>query len=232
LVDVLVRQRAVEVVETASDGTVAAQLLAEATPDLVLVDLVHLVGGTDALAKIHAASPDSTVVALSSEAGSADAPPALANGADAYLHQDVDVERLARAVVEAVLAPKSESNATLPADLSSAAPARELAAQAVRGWDEPDLEATIKLLVTELVTNAVRHAESHVQVKINVDGDVVRVEVRDEDPTAPTLIVADTYAESGRGIALIDTLSSAWGITPASDSKRVWFELRRADHTP
>jgi len=228
LVEVLVRRGAVEV-RGADDDIPPVDLVAAAKPDVVIVDLRALADGVAALGEIRAASPDSTVVALTRDEDFANMRSTDALGADAYLHEGVDVEQQAQAVIEAVFADPRGSAAALPPDLRSAGPARTFAAQAVRAWGNPELEDTVKLLVTELVTNAVRHADSSVEVKLALLPEVIRVEVRDQDPALPTPRQAEATAESGRGLALIESLATTWGVTPIRDGKRVWFELHRSD---
>lgn len=138
-------------------------------------------------------------------------------GADAYVHESIDVEQQAQVVIDAVFARPRAASAALPSDLRSAGPARDFAAQTVRAWGNAELEDTVKLLVTELVTNAVRHAESHVEVKLVLSAEVIRVEVLDRDPKFPTPRQAEAMAESGRGLALIEALASSWGVTPIRD---------------
>ena len=84
---------------------------------------------------------------------------------------------------------------------------------------------TVLLLVSELVTNAVRHAATPFDVNIRVDGSQVTVEVVDHDGSHPPRL-RDPLPEdtSGRGLRIVDELSSSWGTEPiADDAKRVWF---------
>jgi two-component sensor histidine kinase len=84
---------------------------------------------------------------------------------------------------------------------------------------------TVLLLVSELVTNAVRHAATPFDVTIRVDGSQVTVEVVDHDRTHPPRL-RDPLPDdtSGRGLRIVEELSSSWGSEPvADDAKRVWF---------
>jgi anti-sigma regulatory factor (Ser/Thr protein kinase) len=85
----------------------------------------------------------------------------------------------------------------------------------------------VAVVVSELVTNAVRHttAPIHLTVQTSVDG--VRLEVSDLAPRLPGPPVLDPQAEGGRGLAIVAGLADAWGIDPiAGDGKIVWAELR------
>jgi anti-sigma regulatory factor (Ser/Thr protein kinase) len=81
------------------------------------------------------------------------------------------------------------------------------------------------LLASELVTNAVVHADGPISMAIAVDGPLVRVEVSDH--TLGTLSIDDSTPEtSGRGLRLLDALAARWGSDATPDGKIVWFELR------
>jgi serine/threonine-protein kinase RsbW len=86
---------------------------------------------------------------------------------------------------------------------------------------------TIELLVSELVTNAFLHAESVADVAIILRADAIRVEVGDDSPTPPRPQQAKDHEPSGRGLALVESLSSAWGVEVYEDGKVVWFEVPR-----
>ncbi len=81
------------------------------------------------------------------------------------------------------------------------------------------------LLVSEAVTNAVLHAGTEVAVTCRTGHGWVRVEVRDWSPVVPMPRDYGSHAGTGRGIKLIDQLSSSWGVEQAGDQKVVWFEL-------
>jgi anti-sigma regulatory factor (Ser/Thr protein kinase) len=84
-----------------------------------------------------------------------------------------------------------------------------------------------ELMVSELVTNAVEHARSHVELVVEVTPRVVRVEVGDGNAALPAIQQADEGAVHGRGMAIVDGLASSWGVRPAGRGKAVWFELPR-----
>ncbi len=87
------------------------------------------------------------------------------------------------------------------------------------------------LLISELVTNSVLHGGPPILLAVDCDGEGLHVRVRDGSPTPPVPRVARDGAESGRGMSLVDLLSSTWGVDPVADEqgsgKEVWFELRR-----
>lgn len=115
----------------------------------------------------------------------------------------------------------------LPGDPSAVPAARRFVSQAVihRGGHGPMLDKT-RLLVTELTTNAVLHAHSPIRVSVMPEPGHVRVEVRDDDPRPladPQR--PDPEAESGRGLWLVDSLATRWGVNANERGKTVWFEI-------
>ena len=83
------------------------------------------------------------------------------------------------------------------------------------GGLDPDLDHTVSLLATELVTNSIRHA--------GVPGDI-RIEVIDGGPGFDPEIRHDV---NGFGLRLVDKLASRWGVEREPDCTRVWFEVDR-----
>ncbi len=82
-----------------------------------------------------------------------------------------------------------------------------------------------QLLVTELVTNAARHAQSAVDVTIAGQHGRVRIEARDDSSAIPIAPRADTETRH-RGLQLIEDLSEGWGVdVRGDDGKIVWCEL-------
>jgi anti-sigma regulatory factor (Ser/Thr protein kinase) len=100
----------------------------------------------------------------------------------------------------------------------------------LRGDLDPPLIETLRLLVTELVTNSVRHAQTdNVVLKVLVGRQVVWTEVCDEGvgfkPESRGLPGRDSV---GWGLFLVERLAHRWGVSQERGSTKVWFELRRA----
>ncbi len=85
--------------------------------------------------------------------------------------------------------------------------------------------ADLLLCVSEVVTNAVRHAGPPHSLRLSQAGDTLRVEVADSEPQAPILNQQDPLATSGRGLRILDQLATRWGSEPTEDGKAVWFEF-------
>jgi anti-sigma regulatory factor (Ser/Thr protein kinase) len=119
----------------------------------------------------------------------------------------------------------------LPRELDSAAAARHAVDQLADRLPEEQL-GDVRLLVSELVTNSLRHAElgddDHIRLGVEVDDARVRVEVSDPGPGfQPTGPSDDPDSAEGWGLYLVATLSDRWGVE-TGDTTRVWFELDRA----
>ena len=114
--------------------------------------------------------------------------------------------------------------------LSDAAPsiARDFLRDASCATHHGEVLEDAVLLVSELVTNSVRHGGPPVVVAVDCDGDALQVRVRDGSPAMPTPRDAMQTDEGGRGLALVKTISADWGVDPQVDGKHVWFVLRSA----
>jgi anti-sigma regulatory factor (Ser/Thr protein kinase) len=85
-----------------------------------------------------------------------------------------------------------------------------------------------RLLVTELVSNAVLHAGGTVLLTIARHRGGIRVEVHDQSPNLPVMLEGRPPLEHGNGLRLVSALATSWGTDPRNDShpgKRVWFTL-------
>jgi serine phosphatase RsbU (regulator of sigma subunit)/anti-sigma regulatory factor (Ser/Thr protein kinase) len=111
----------------------------------------------------------------------------------------------------------------LPADPSVVADARARAARQLADWGLEDITYTTELLVSELVTNAIRHAHEPVQLRIILDG-VLSCEVFDGSSSAPQLRRADRYDEDGRGLMLVAQLAERWGTRHTGTGKIIWAQ--------
>ena len=111
----------------------------------------------------------------------------------------------------------------VPASIVQARHAVERLADAV----PDDLLESLRLLVSEVVTNSVRYGTGPIHLRISATSGVVRVEVEDRGPGfEPDLDLVDAERHSGWGLFLVDRLTARWGVT-ADRTTTVWFELDR-----
>ncbi|MBH1935592.1 SpoIIE family protein phosphatase [Streptomyces sp. AV19] len=102
--------------------------------------------------------------------------------------------------------------------------ARRLARRALDRWELGELSDAVELLVSEVITNAVRYAERPITLRL-LRTNVLRCEVGDDVPQLPRLRQARPSDEGGRGLYLVNKLARRWGATRLSTGKVVWFEL-------
>ncbi|WP_329084886.1 MULTISPECIES: ATP-binding protein [unclassified Streptosporangium] len=115
--------------------------------------------------------------------------------------------------------------------LLSAAPtsvrdARSLVRRELSLWGADDLIDDCVLIVSELVTNAVRYGGAACALRIRGGGNLVRGELFDPGAGTPRLCARDMDATGGRGLQIVDSLADDWGVAhPPSGGKIVWFVL-------
>jgi anti-sigma regulatory factor (Ser/Thr protein kinase) len=116
----------------------------------------------------------------------------------------------------------------------AAAEARRAIAE-LRADLDPPLMETLRLLVTELVTNSVRHTDcDSLTLRVAIGKAAVLTEVTDDGARfdAEAALAAEQLdgrgPDTGWGLFLVQRLARDWGVTEEKDSKRVWFELGRA----
>ncbi|WP_121749033.1 ATP-binding protein [Streptomyces sp. E2N166] len=116
-----------------------------------------------------------------------------------------------------------------PAAPDAVRTARSLVRRTLHGWDLDSVGDIAALLVSELVTNALRHATGPIGVRLvrhpaGPDG-MLLVEVSDPLPDPPRERVARPGDEDGRGLQLVASSAHRWGTRPGEVGKTVWFEL-------
>jgi anti-sigma regulatory factor (Ser/Thr protein kinase) len=95
-----------------------------------------------------------------------------------------------------------------------------------------DTRDVIRLLTTELVTNAMLHGSPPIHVDVTRNGSTIRVAVADMNPMPPVVRPFDPAAATGHGLLLMDRLAGRWGVEANAEGKRVWFEVRRSPASP
>ncbi|GAB1692214.1 ATP-binding protein [Krasilnikovia sp. M28-CT-15] len=139
------------------------------------------------------------------------------------VHPDLDTAR--RAAPHAGTATQSVHDQLLPVT-GAVRHARDLATDACARWGLPHLTGPTCLVVSELVANAVEHADTMITLQIRHPGRYVNISVRDGSPTPPQLIKLGALdRERGRGIMLVDSVATHWGWLPSREGKVVWATL-------
>lgn len=103
--------------------------------------------------------------------------------------------------------------------------ARAFVRSRLESWEAADLIWDAEMVASELVTNAVLHARTQIRLRVALDSTTVRIEVFDANPRLPTVMPCSAEATSGRGLAMVTTLASSWGIEQQPDGKVIWAQL-------
>jgi serine phosphatase RsbU (regulator of sigma subunit)/anti-sigma regulatory factor (Ser/Thr protein kinase) len=192
-------------------------LLAVFTDGLVESPTRSFDEGVDLLAELLAAYPDEDVDAL----------------ADRLLGQlapgEVRRDDVALVLVRLPTAARDRHRRVLrrlPAAPSSAPLSRWFVQDVLRHWrvDEDTME-TAALLVTELVSNATRHSDAAIELRLSLSDGRLRVSVFDDSHRLPQVTEASLDETSGRGLQLVELLAAGWGVETEDRGKAVWFEL-------
>jgi DNA-binding NarL/FixJ family response regulator len=227
------------VVGEAGDGHEAVEAAGRSRPDLVLLDCsMPRADAFDGLPGLRAICPNCLVILLSGHEPGHLRLAAASAGALGFLRKDTPPTRLAGEVlalaglvgaVESVLCTASTK---LVRDARSAGEARRFISATLEPWRLGTLLDTVTLLASELVTNAIVHAGSDVDVAVQLTERVARIEVTDRSDAAPAApAAAGADQTSGRGLWMVDSIARDWGIRRlASGGKTVWFEVGRPSH--
>ena len=110
---------------------------------------------------------------------------------------------------------------------SAPAQARRVVRETIGTLVPADVAHTAELLVSELVTNAITHGTGTVRLAIDCADHCLSVTVGDDEPAAPQLQPEELMSDGGRGLRMIESLASAWGVKPRAQGpgKDVWFRL-------
>ena len=191
-------------------------------------------GGLAALPRLRQVAPGAKVVVVSNSEDATIEDEARSLGAVGYLEKGLPPAELIEGLLtmagalESIEAGLAEVRARLAAEVRSAGSARRLVETTLADWQSPEPTDVVKLLVSELVTNAVLHAKSEAEVVVQLRPDVIRVEVLDRSPELPVVKDVPPEATSGRGMALVRSYASAWGTRSLPHGKAVWFEVPRS----
>ncbi|MEV2234966.1 ATP-binding protein [Streptomyces phaeochromogenes] len=91
---------------------------------------------------------------------------------------------------------------------------RRIVRAGLNRWERPELTEDAELLVTELVTNSLRHGRGDIRVRLYLSADRIRIEVRDGARETPVLRTATSSDEDGRGLFIVRAIADDWGISP------------------
>ncbi|MEU5765606.1 SpoIIE family protein phosphatase [Streptomyces asoensis] len=117
----------------------------------------------------------------------------------------------------------------IPADPALVAPIRRQVVEQLTRWELSEASFTTELVVSELVTNAIRYGSHPIRLRLIHDATTLICEVSDTSHTAPHLRRAKTWDEGGRGLLLVAQLTQRWGSRHTPEGKTIWAELSLLD---
>jgi serine phosphatase RsbU (regulator of sigma subunit)/anti-sigma regulatory factor (Ser/Thr protein kinase) len=198
--------------------------------ELRLPDEATLVLCTDGLVESRRRDIDEGIAALRAVLGGARrTPEELCDTAIDVLRPNHDRDDIALLLARVhPLTPDQTAEVTLPDEPQAVSCARRLVRATLRRWRIDNLCGNAELLISELVTNALRHGCGPIGVRLLRAATCLVVEVADGSPVPPAPRIADPLAEAGRGMQLIKLLARRWGTRPTPTGKIVWFELEIA----
>jgi len=118
--------------------------------------------------------------------------------------------------------PRRRVRAQLPAKLASLRRSRELVAEWLTAWSQPELIAVTKVVVTTLVENVLQHTDSAPGVRLEFDGSAVTVAVEDASHVQAGPREEQKPYQAPSGLHIVSALCRAWGNAPTSTGKTVW----------
>jgi DNA-binding response OmpR family regulator len=213
---------AFEVVGEADTGHAAIHIAATEQPDAVVLDLgLPDLKGSEVLASIRAVAPYTSIVIFS---GSNLEDDTLKANADGYVVKGEDLEVLLQAI-QAATVPERTAVLELGTNSRAVGESRRFLAEQCRRWQCEDLVDDAAVVISELVSNAIRHANSSSELRMRYGAGVLRIELVDSSPTVPQPRNPHIAEPGGRGLLLVAALSHAWGVDPHAEGKVVWVEF-------
>lgn len=220
-----------DVVAEAANGAEAITAAARHHPDLAVLDLgLPDLAGQEVLSRLREVSPAIQIVVYTGsqtqDRWPADAP------VDGWVPKTSDVTYLVDLL--AGLPRRHETSAVeLGPDTADVGRARAFLGDHCRHWGCGDVLADATLVASELVTNALLHADGSCELRVALTDTTLRVQVFDGGAGTPDPRLSDDQDEHGRGLLLVSVLCTAWGVeTLDPGGKIVWAELLRSPSGP
>ncbi|HUF32009.1 MAG TPA: ATP-binding protein [Acidimicrobiales bacterium] len=126
----------------------------------------------------------------------------------------------------------SKAGVLLPSSPASVPLARRFVADHLDGRVSPELRSAVVLVISEMATNAVLHAATDFEVRVDVFSDRLRVEVADGDRRVPVRRQSDLAQPGGLGMVVVEACATRWGVGDREGGKVVWAEFDHPNGAP
>jgi hypothetical protein len=126
-------------------------------------------------------------------------------------------------------APRGSASTMIQPGPQHVAGGRRFVRDTLEAWNQAELAPTACLLISELLTNAMRHTGEPIGLRLNLTEHEIIAEISDDHPQLPRRTLPAPADEAGRGLTLVEALADRWGSLPANGSKIVWFALAIAE---
>jgi PAS domain S-box-containing protein len=126
-------------------------------------------------------------------------------------------------------APKASAGTMIQPGPQHVSGGRRFVRDTLNAWNQAELTPTACLLVSELLTNAMRHTCEPIGLRLHHGENEIIAEISDDHPQLPRRTLPEPADEDGRGLTLVDALADRWGSLPSDGSKIVWFALAASD---
>jgi len=211
------------------DGPASLESVREWQPDVVVVDTrVPRLSDEPVLARLRAVAPHATLVVFPAEETDS------ARESQRFGEIGGRWRYLCDLLVSVGHREGPANSVHLDATMASAGMARNFARETLATWcgvedlRDDDAVDDVVLVVSELVSNAIRHVHRGCDLRLVLTDAVIRIECVDDGEGTPELLPRSTTRAFGRGLDLIDALTAAWGVEPmARQGKAVWAEVLR-----
>ncbi|GAC1420663.1 MAG: hypothetical protein NVSMB57_14590 [Actinomycetota bacterium] len=117
---------------------------------------------------------------------------------------------------------------SLEPDASAPGSARRFTVRILQGWQCHQMVETAELLVSELVTNAVKHAGTKIELRVSLRRRAIRFDIIDLSPSQALPGNPEAGSLSGRGLRIVGSLALEWGTSALDQGKSVWFTVPRS----
>jgi DNA-binding NarL/FixJ family response regulator len=227
-----------EVIGEAVNGEDAVAKAMELRPDVLLLDLaMPRMDGLTALPLVRESATNTLVVVVSGLDAERMAPLVRAKGASAFMPKGLGPRDMVAQLL-AYLAQdfrnagggdeQREAFINLTAEPLSARRARRFVEETLAAWKCHAMSDIVLLLTSELVTNAILHAGSDVDLSLQLDAGVLRIAIADRSPAEPVVRDPGEDSTHGRGMVLLEAMSDAWSVVNTDAGKIVWFDVPTA----